>query len=168
MRLICAICSVSRQEAKRAGETTSPPPCLTRGSSSKSKFSPPWWDAIAAKLNLSQGYRFVRDSKNTMRRTQRIPVSNKRDSGGTLVCSSVIVKQCPKPGNDAPNGHQHLWNVGDVYSPPSVSLLKILCVPTRRTSFVCVFSLKFSLFGLLWKPHAEGYASRPAAPQPSL
>lgn len=89
------------------------------------------------------------------------------------MCSSVIVKQCPKPGNDAPNGHQHLWNVGDVYSPPplqfiSVSFLTILCVPTRRTSFVCVFSLKFSLFGLQWKPHAEGYAFRPAAPQHSL
>lgn len=137
MRLICAICSVSRQEAKQAGDHVASP-CSTRGSPYKSNFSPPWWDAISANPSLGQVCRFVFDStKKTTQRTRRISVSDKQDSGETFVCSSVIVKQCPKPGNDAPNGHQHFkWHLFYHRDKFRIVFNARVCVPKGSTSFV--------------------------------
>lgn len=73
------------------------------------------------------------------------------------MCSSVIVKQCPKPGNDAPNGHQHSCYIAasnlTTKKIPHTFLyfyLTLARVPTRH--HLCARGARdLAHFGLLWR-----------------
>lgn len=101
--------------------------------------------------------------------------SDKRDSGATLVCSSVIVKQCPEPGNDAPNGHQHSRYIAasnlTTHTQKKIPhtflyfYLTLARVPTRHHLFARG-ARDLAHFGLLWR--RAQHVLCPAAVQRSL
>lgn len=68
VRLICAICSVSRQEASEPERPRRLPPAQHEGALKSPHFHRLVGMLITPKPNSLQVYRFVRDSKKTKRR----------------------------------------------------------------------------------------------------